>query len=143
MELRPFHIEDLAAVGNRDGDQATAQMAQMQATQGIGFTAWEGDTPIGCAGVVLGWPGVGFAWMALNDRMNGHAKFLVKMVRRVLEDATEAFNLHRIEAVCLTDSPRNRRFLEMLGFIVEQGGMAQAFMSDRRNVLRYERVRKD
>lgn len=140
IELRPFHVSDLDACESRDREQVIDGMAIVQQHQGVAFTAVEDGQVIGCAGIVIGWPGVGFAWMCLSDKMNGHGTFLVRTVKNVINDATRALGLHRLEAVCLADSARNQRFLEALGFVREREARARMFYSDGRDVLRYERI---
>lgn len=140
--LRPCQLADLLRCVNRDGVQgADPQMAAHQLTAGPAFSAWEGERLVGCAGVGLLWPGVGHAWMVLPEAINGHGLWLTRAVARILGDIERAYGLHRLEATCLTDSPRNQKWLEVMGFHVEQAGTARKYLIDGRSVLRYERVR--
>jgi len=51
--------------------------------------------------------------------------------------------LHRIEALALEGCPNNQRWLEMIGFRREVYGVAHAFFSDRRDVVRFEWLKGD
>lgn len=140
--LIPFHVEHLMRLANRDGwHGATAKLAAEQATGGPAFTAVEGNRMLGAAGVLVPWPGVGMAWMVLAADIAPYGLWLTRTVRRVLDDVTRAYRLHRVEALALVESERNQRWLEVLGFGRERDGVAQAYTADRRAMVRYERVR--
>lgn len=137
--LRPFRVEDLL-VGNRDGEQImTAELAE-QAARGPAFTAVLDGQILGSAGIVIAWPGVGMLWMTLSPELNGNGMWLTRVVRRVIEDAVRAHRLHRLEGYALADSERNQHWMEALGFTAEKDGRATAYLSDHRDVIRYERI---
>jgi RimJ/RimL family protein N-acetyltransferase len=139
--IRPFEPADLLACVNRDGWQgATLQMAEEQAKRGPAFTFVQDGRIIGVTGVVVPWPGVGTAWMALTDHINGHRIWLTKVSQAVLRHAVQAHQLHRLEATVLADSERNQRWLEALGFSREQDGRARAYTALGADMVRYERI---
>lgn len=141
--LRPFRASDLDALVNRDGAQIDRQQLLAQARSGPAFTAEVDGVPLGCAGVVLLWPGVGSAWMVLTEEMVLHRLWLTRTVRHFLEDMTRVYRLHRIEAVALDDVTRNQGWLELLGFETEKDGRARHYLSDGRSMVRYERIREE
>lgn len=110
-----------------------------QANAGPAITAWLGTQPIGCAGVVLVWPGVGMTWMAASDAMAEHGLWVTRIARAFLRDVIRAHRLHRLEAVALDESTRNQQWLRVLGF-TDEGGLARCYLPDKRAVRRYELV---
>ncbi len=140
--LRPFRASDLEQIVNRDGEQIPRAVLLAQAQAGRSFTAVFNEYPIGCAGIVFPWPGVGSTWMILSDEIGEHGLWMYRTVRHFLDDMVRIHNLHRMEGVALADSPRNQAWHEGLGFQVEQFGVAQGFLCDRRSVVRYEWVKE-
>lgn len=124
---------------NRDGPEQDAALTMQQADAGPAFTAWVYDRPIGCAGVVLAWHGVGMAWMTVSDEIADHGLWLTRITRAFLRDIIRANQLHRLEAVALDDNVRNQHWLTVIGF-TREGGTAHQFLSDRRSVQRFELV---
>lgn len=138
-EVRPFQVSDVEQIVNRDDPHADTWLTVQQAQAGPAFTAWVGATPIGCAGVVLAWPGVGMAWMALSEEIAAHGLWLTRVTRAFLRDIRRAHRLHRLEAVALEDSMRNQQWLRVLGF-VDEGNVARCYLPDKRAIRRYELV---
>lgn len=137
--VRPFQVTDVQQLVNRDAPGQDMTMTVQQATAGPAFTAWVGQRPIGCAGVVLAWPGVGMAWMAVSDDIAEHGLWLTRIVRAFLRDIIRANRLHRLEAVVLEENTRNKQWLAVLGFAYE-GGTAHKYLPDKRAVQRFELV---
>lgn len=138
-EVRPFQVTDVRQIVNRDDPQADEWLTVQQAQAGPAFTAWVGSQPIGCAGVVLAWPGVGMAWMVLADEMAEHGLWLTRMTRAFLRDILRVHRLHRLEAVALEESTRNQQWLQVLGF-ADEGNVARCYLPDKRAIRRYELV---
>lgn len=138
--LRPFRADDLDALINRDGDQISRVMILRQAAMGPTMTAVVESRPLGCAGIALTWPGVGSAWMILADDAPQHALWLTSTVRSFLRAIQHINRLHRIEALALSESLQNQHWLEVLGFRREERGVAHEFLTDRRDMVRYELV---
>jgi hypothetical protein len=124
--VRGFRADDAAQVLNRDGRQLEMQALVRQAATG-------------CAGVVLLWPGVGSCWMIVTEELGTHGLWLTRTVKTFLREMIRVHDLHRLEASSVNGD--NGRWLEALGFTSERDGVAQQFLSDRRNVVRYEWVR--
>lgn len=140
--LRPFNASDLDVLINRDGLQVPRQTVLAQAAAGPAFTAVVEGRPIGCAGIVFPWPGVGSTWMIMTEDIGDHGLWLYRTVRKFIEDMARINALHRIEGVALCESPRNQQFFEALGFHVERDGVARGFLADGRSVVRYEWVKE-
>lgn len=139
--LRAFRAEDLLAIVNRDGEQVPHEIIQRQAVAGTSFTACIDDRPIGCAGLVVVWPGVAITWMVLSEEACRYGIWLTRTVRTFLRTMQRVHDLHRIEALALQNSNCNQRWLELLGFSREENGLARALLQDRRNLIRYELVK--
>ena len=106
------------------------------------MTGMLGETILGCAGLILPWPGMGLAWMIISEEAGKHGFWMTKMVRYFLDDIIRCYGLHRIEAAVLVDNERNQRWIERLGF-TRENGRARAYTQDRRDAIRYEWVKEE
>jgi hypothetical protein len=131
----------VARILNRDGAQIDYRILCQQAAAGPSFTACVDQQPIGCAGVVLLWPGVGSCWMIVSEELGQHGLWLTRTVKTFLREIIRTHALHRLEAVSVKGE--NGQWLEVLGFTSEVHGVAQRFLPDQRNVVRYEWVKGD
>ena len=139
-QIVPFRAEHLCGLTNRDTvRQDHISLALEKELGGPAFTGLIGETILGCAGLVIPWPGVGIGWMVLSEGIGSHRLWMTRMVKRFLYDATWIYRLHRIEAVVLADNLRNQQWIESLGFSRENGA-ARRYTSDGADVIRYERL---
>lgn len=139
--LIAFKADHLLAMVNRDtAGLEDWRFALARESGGPAYTAVVGDTLLGCGGVLLPWPGMGLAWLALTAEAGRYRVWLTRTARRVLADIMRAYELHRLEAVVRADNTRNRRWIEALGF-ARENGCARAYTTDRVDGIRYERVR--
>lgn len=138
--VRPCREQDIRAVLNRDGCMIDAERTVMQMHGGPSFTAEVNGVAIGCAGVVIPWPGLGICWMLLAKEAGKYGVWLTRTARRIINDICRAFGLHRVEAIVLNDSSRNLQWLRLLGFSSERDGLARAYFTDKRSVVRFERI---
>jgi len=139
--LVPFEAIHLRMVVNRDMiEQDPWLLAVEKQHGGPAVTAFVGNTPIGCAGVVLPWSGVGLVWMTLSESVGRHGVWMTKTTRRFLADVIRIYALHRIEAVVMAGNIRNQQWIEHLGFRPEEQGRARKYTSDKRDMIRYERI---
>lgn len=138
--IRAFHAHDAARICNRDGVQAVPALMIEQSTKGPAFTAEVDGEVLGCGGVVVLWPGVGACWMTLAEDIGKHGLWLCKVTIEFLDKATRDLTLHRLEAMALHECVRNQKWLELCGFRREETGIARAYLADKRDAVRYERV---
>ncbi len=117
------------------------RLAMEKEQNGPAFTAIIDDKVIGCAGIVIPWPGMGIAWVVLDKAIEHHGVWMTRVIKHVIRDAMSGLGLYRLEAVVLTDSVRNQRWIELLGF-TRENGMAKNYMPDGHNVYRYELIRR-
>jgi len=140
--LVPFKAEHMLEFVNRDTlALAEWKFAIEKERGGPAFTAIIDDVILGCAGVMLVWPGVGVAWLAASKSMNKHTIWMTRLTRMALTDVMRSFHLHRVEAVVLTSNEHNLRWIELLGFKREKN-VARAYTQDRRSVVRFERINR-
>lgn len=140
--LVPFQARHLSTLVNRDTAQLDPwTLAIEKQNGGLAMTGVCDERVLGCAGLILPWPGVGLAWMVLGEEIASHGLWMTKMVRRFLDDAIRSHHLHRLEAVVLADNNRNQRWIERLGF-TRENGCARAYTPDQRDAIRYEWVRR-
>ena len=126
---------------NRDGIQCPVEDMTAQALAFPSFTAELDGQPIGCAGIVMPWPGVGMVWMILSEDMESHGLWMTRTVKTFLAYMERVYQLHRLEAVALQESPRNQAWMTALGFQQERDGLATGYLPDGRSMVRYERVK--
>jgi hypothetical protein len=113
-----------------------------QMRSGPAFAADVDGIVLGCAGIVLPWPGVGMAWMCLAKEAGRYGIWLTRTTRRILHDLIRVHQLHRVEVIALQESERNLAWLKILGFMREIDGRATAYFTDRRSVIRFERIER-
>lgn len=87
-------------------------------TDGIKFAAIARDGfPVGIGGLQLTSPKVWFAWMCGTDRWNECASEAVWKARYVVKlMMADKDSCHRIQAMCISDEPVARKYLELVGF---------------------------
>ena len=138
--VRAFQPEDVQQLINRDGLQCSHAHLLMQSQAGPAFTAEINGHPVAAAGIMIPWPGLGMAWMVVQDGAALPPLWLTRTIKRYVNALVQRHNLHRLEAVAVQDSLRNQRWLEALGFSSEQHGVARRYLADDRAVIRYERI---
>ena len=139
--VRPFVEADVWLL-ERDDLHVSPEFLRAQSRLGPCFTFEYEGILLGCVGAIGLLPGVASVWMALTDHAASHGLWLTKTIKAMLADLIRAFGLHRVEALVLVTSARNQRWIEMLGFTCERNGTARQFLSDRRDMLRYEWVKE-
>ncbi len=138
--LVPFKAEHMLTFVNRDTDVLQEmRFATQKERGGPAFTALLNNKVIGCAGIIVMWPGVGSAWLALSNDIDGHGMWLCSMVKSVMQDTIRALKLHRVEAAVLSDNKRNLKWIKLLGFNKEKA-FAYAYTQDKQDVVRFELI---
>lgn len=138
--LRPCTAADVLTILNRDGVSIGADQMIRQLRGGLAFTAEVDGVVLGCVGLVMPWPGMGMVWMTLAKEVGRHGLWLTRTTRRLIEDVSRAYGLHRLEAVALMETDRHQRWLRLLGFTEERDGIARAYLPDKRAMRRFERI---
>lgn len=138
--VRPFQPEDAEQLVNRDGRQCSVSHLLMQSGNGPSWTAVIDGRAVAAAGIVIPWPGLGMAWMVVQDGASIPPLWLTRTVKRFLNALVQRHALRRLEAVAIQDSVMNARWLEAIGFTIERLGVARRYLEDGHSVVRYERI---
>lgn len=139
--LVPFRAEHMLTFVNRDTDVLQEMRFAVEKERGgPAFTALVDNKIIGCGGIVLMWGGVGAAWVAVSKDIEPYKVWMTRTVRRSLRDIVRALNLHRVEAVVLTDG--DSRWIQAVGFHLEND-VAKKYTQDKRDVMRFECLQED
>lgn len=139
--LIPFKAEHLFHFVDRDIDViSTLQSGLTKQNGGPSFSAVIDDKIVGCAGIMILWPGVGYAWVAFGKEIEKYPIWYTRMVKAVIRDTVRNYGLHRIEAAVLCGESRNHRWARLLGFTLEQNACAKNYTQDKRSVARYELI---
>jgi len=135
--LVPFKANHLLSFIHRDGDYTESVRGAYTKERNPAWTAVHDGEMLGCAGVVIAWPGFGVAWACFADELfKRWPVWTTRTVRRALADIMRAHALRRVEAVAI---PTRSCWLEALGFHLENG-RARSYTVDGRDVVRYERI---
>ena len=86
---------------------------------GPAFTAWQAQTLVGCAGVMIPWSGLGYAWAVVTDAARQSPRAIHRATREHLDQIIREHGLRRVEASVQADVPRNVKWARALGFDVE------------------------
>jgi len=136
--LVPFRADHMLSFVNRDSSiLEEMRVATRKEVGGPAFTAIFDGNIIGCAGVMLLWPGVGEAWVAFDKNVEKHGVWMTRTVRYILRDIIKGCRLHRVEAVVLTENTRNLRGIRKLGF-TRENNCARQYTRDKKDVVRFE-----
>lgn len=143
-QLVPFEPWHVTRFFHRDPDFFESfKVALQKAHNGPAFTGIYDGMILGCSGMEIPWPGFGLAWGTYTeDLFKNHKIWAHRITRRVLRDCVRIYHLRRVEMVVLSESERNVRWAESLGFKREEGGMAQHYTANGDNVYRYEWIIK-
>lgn len=140
LALRPFQVDDLYGICNRDGEQVPDESFREGLMNGPALTVLFNGEPIGAGGIVIVWPGVGHGWMRLSSAMAPYMRWCFRVTRQFLIDVRNVYKLHRIETEALKGFEQNQRWAEHLGFTREVNGEARSILPDKRTMVRYEMV---
>jgi hypothetical protein len=139
--LIPYKAEHSMLFKDRDGWTDAEWKSAFEKEKYPAYTGMYGDEVLGCAGIMIPWPGMGMVWLTMSPTAALKFKiWLTKTCKRVIDDVIRSHNLYRLEALVLEDIPTNQRWIEHLGFTVEQNGRAANYLPDKRSMIRYERI---
>lgn len=130
MNLRGYEEHEFGFMGGID---AFARAYE----NGPAFTLLYKDKVVGCAGVMVLWPGVGEGWFRGSPLIYEHKE-------KVIEASVAGFKMikdngfHRIQAVVLKGWGAANRYVKTLGFEFE--GEMRMYGPDKRDFLRYALV---
>lgn len=121
-QLRPYRAEDprglrftpeaLRSYGAVDLDRVWRSYE----TSGPAWTMWVGDEVVGCAGLILMWPGVAQAWLLPSVHLAQYPRSVVTALVGNLKQAITDLKLRRVECSVDKNFKLGRRLVEWLGF---------------------------
>lgn len=117
-ELIPFraeHLLDLRVLSAEEIELAVMEERRKL----IAFTVMVNGQVIGCAGVSRAYGGVYAAWAFFSDEIRSYPKWLHQTVLAYLTAVRRMERVSRLEALVLSESCRNCRWIERLGFRFE------------------------
>lgn len=115
--FHPNHINRLD-VQDAQAEEALLAVSQPERTamaEGYAFTAWQGSTCLGMAGIADIWPGRAVAWALLSMHAGRVLPVLTKRARRSIAEHPAK----RIEATVLCGFEPGARWVRALGFTRE------------------------
>jgi hypothetical protein len=138
IEYKPAHLQsiDLQEGQAYLSSWVTPDLAEALGRSGWAYTGMDGDTPVGCAGVINVWQGRGICWAYLSASLSSH-RFLE--VHRAVSRFLETCYVQRLEMTVDCDFEQGHRWAEMLGFEMEAERM-QAYRPDGGDCALYARV---
>ena len=123
MEIVPFDPSDLAHI--HPPMLTPAQWLAFAAgyrDAGPAYTLVDGDTVLGCAGVLIEGR-VGTAWAVLSDEIRARPVVLHRQVKRMLNQIVMEYQLEQILATVYEEFSAGRRWMERLGFRRLEGAL--------------------
>ena len=80
MHLERYKVDDLLLIKPRAGLQYPGFEAALATENGMGLTAWVGNTPVGAAGIIR-WPLVHEGWVYISDWMAARPLVFHRLVK--------------------------------------------------------------
>lgn len=84
---------------------------------GPAWTLRVNGTIVGCAGLMIPWPGVAHAWLLPSVTIGTYPKTVVQLVVATLYDLLAKLNLRRIDCEVEMGFTVGHRFVQALGFV--------------------------
>ena len=145
MRIEPFHPEHLRLIHPyRESDRlllgpilADPRYGEALANAGPCFTAFYGDEPTSCAGVIAldDNRDRGHVWALMASQSGPLMTSITRAVRRFLCWT----DFRRLETQVFLDWPPGQRWVEMLGF--QREGLMRRYTPDNRDAWLYARVK--
>jgi len=95
------------------------ERAEFYLKMGPAYSGWIDGKLIGCAGIMIMWPGVGEAWIIFSEDVLQYKKDAYVVILDYLRAIISKLHLRRIQAHCHSALPHGQKYLEQLGFECE------------------------
>jgi RimJ/RimL family protein N-acetyltransferase len=137
LDVRPFRPEDyVAAVAARGEPEARAlQQGRVYVKYGAAFSGFLDGAIVGCAGLMLPWPGLGEAWAILTPLGRAHGGVVHRAVLRGLRGLIRTHGIRRLQADVIADFAPGCAWMTHLGFHRE--GLMPAYGPGGETFVRY------
>lgn len=111
-----------------------------EAGAGPAWTAFCGESVVGCGGIALGRWGNGTGWLLLGELFYENVRETVRLIKERLVFGAETFRLKRVEAFVYARNRKALKFAEKQGFKLE--GYLENYGPNGENVFLYARLFK-
>lgn len=122
----PFRVDHYDAIKDVYSEPSLAPMFISQRSImnnvkrfGPSYTCIDEDGIVGCGGIAMLWERVGQAWAIFSPSIEKHGLFVSKFAKWVIYAKKREYGLDRIQAIVLSSSEKNKRWVEFLGFQYE------------------------
>lgn len=121
----PFEPEHALQLSPREPDKPALigadiiERARLYRTLGPAFTGFWDDVPMVCAGIIVLWQGLGEGWAYTSDLVHAHPIAFHRTMKRVMDIASEQYNLRRLQVCVDHEYIVSRRWIERMGFSFE------------------------
>jgi len=102
------------------------------------WTGFYKGEPIVSGGIIELWKGVADIWLIIADNSTKHKFFLIKNIKRHLENTIAQRQYVRIQATVREDFKIGMKFAELFG--MKQEGLMEKYGLDGKNYFRYVRI---
>lgn len=82
---------------------------------GPAFTFFVDERVTAVVGLAIIWPGVASVWSVIKD-VRGHNFWFHRNAKRLLNETSTAWNIHRIQAAVSVKDPKAVKLIKSLGF---------------------------
>jgi hypothetical protein len=114
---------------------------------GPSYVAWSNGTFLGCAGIVIYWPGVGEAWMAITPKGMEYLgtkegfKDAIETIKTAFMKIAVEHDLRRVHAFVPSEDAPAVRWAE--GFGLQREGFHRKYMPDGRDCYSLAWIREE
>lgn len=151
LTVVPFEVEHAVSILGHPVTEETLTASERDArergnlyrSRGPAFTAVDSSgEPLGAAGVMILWPGVGEAWILFrHDAAQQHRREAYELVLSFLFRIVADLKLRRVQAHCHAGLPVAVKYLENIGFRYE--GTMRKYGPDGADHLLYAMIMED
>ncbi len=142
LKVVPFDKDHLSILQLRDFELNKLEYIQKHVAiyeQGIGYSLFDDDKLICCAGVLFLCDGVGEVWIMCDICVKHYIRELYSYVKLYLGRMIERYKLHRVQAHVLADYEAGQRFLSRMAF--EKEGLLKKYDQHKEDYFLYARVK--
>ena len=136
LTIGKFAPEDIGAMRIQNAQLAEVNPASLQSPYGYAWTAWAGDSPIICAGIIEVWEGRAYAWALLSQDAG---EYMLAMTREI-RSRLSALPFRRVEMAVAAGFSAGCRWAKLLGFECETPSPMRGYLPNGGSAWLYARV---
>ena len=119
VHFEPEHSEELLQHLPADDKRRDAEYATMISEYDSSWSLIDNGHLIFSCGIYPIWDGLGEAWFLPSQDLGKHKFRTIKILLDRIDFIADKFQMKRIQATADCEIPRDRKFLELVGFEVE------------------------